>query len=481
MDARSSGNRFPFPAGRSSAFSPLRSALAVVRFVLPAALLAQCLLGCIVGGEKHAGVDEFPNSVYARVNGFLGESKKSEELGVPDLGDSLHTGVGFIVAAAKLAVAKIAVTQQTAGGTGALPALAKTAAGCSGLIGTWTDSLGKPGPLKLYTKDTLQVCLDAKAFDTVKNNETLIHVKSLTAYESGRIETAEISDADGDGIINPAAAAVSKASLIFTGSEKGVSEKTVLTVGPGPDNDYATESDNLVFAAFWAKTQGADTLARAVYADADSDGVAVDNGKASVVDLDLYQKGPSKDHPDALWSRAVLRMVVRYHVDAKEVRRVRFEMEDPAHRLSTGEILGGDGGPDFVMRDTVIAHFSTVGTAASDSLDTLDVRLTMKLGADFDSPADDTVYAIRAVSTQKSGDERRAEFAFISSKPILSGAGAEDGTISMAIEYRDGTSLTLDGTLKAKALDATIFARDGRKAHVTWDAEGRGVLFERLD
>lgn len=462
MDARSSGNRLPF--------RPRRASFAA------AILSAQCLLGCILGGEKHAGVDEFPNSIYARVNGFLGESKKSGELDVPALSDSLQTGAGFMVAAAKIALGK----QAAAEGMVAAQALKKAAAGCSGLIGTWTDSLAKPGPLKLYTKDSLQVCLDAKAFDTVKNNETLIHVKSVTAYVSGRVETAEISDADGDGIINPVAGGGSKASLVLTALENGILEKTVLTVGPGPDNDFATEPDNLVYAASWSRTQGADTLSLAAYADADGDGVAIDNGKPSLVDMDLFQKGPSPDHPDALWTRAILRMVVRYHVEAKEVRRVRFEMEDQAHRVSTGEILSRDGKPDFDMGDTVTAHFSTVGTADSDSLDTLDVRLTMKLGPNFSSPFDDTVYAIHAVSTQKSGDERKAEFTFASSKPIPSGAAPEDGALSMAIDYRDGTGLKLDGTLKAKALDVVLVDREGRKAHVTWDAQGRGVLYARL-
>src|SRR4051812_2231528 len=112
MDAPSSGNRFPSPARRASA--------------LLALLLGLCLQACIVGGEKHAGVDEFPNSVYARVSGFLDEGKKSGELGVPDLGDSLQTSGGFIVAAAKLAVAK-----QAASGLPAAHALAKAAAGCS--------------------------------------------------------------------------------------------------------------------------------------------------------------------------------------------------------------------------------------------------------------------------------------------------------------------------------------------------------------
>jgi hypothetical protein len=340
--------------------------------------------------------------------------------------------------------------------------------------------VGNPPPPKLYTNDTSTVCLDAKATDTILGNETLLHGKSVTTYANGRIESVEISDGDGDGILNPVAGGGSKASLLITATEKGITERTVLMAGPGPDGDFATEADNLIYALSWSRVRGPDTLAYASYADADSDGIAVDNGKPSLVDLDLYQAGSSDDHPDALWSRARIRMRVRYHVEAKEVVRVRFEMEDGARRITVAEVLAREGGADFDMRDTVIAHFTTRGTASSDSLDSLDVRLTMRLGADFDSPADDSVYAIHAASAFRRGAEARAEFDFVSSRPIPSGAQAQDGTMSMTLAYRDGTELKLDGTLKAKALDVIIVDREGLRAHVVWDAEGRGASYERL-
>jgi hypothetical protein len=448
-----------------------------------AAGLAAVFTGCIADGEKHAGVDEFPNSVYARVSGFLEEGKKSEEITAPPLGDSLQVGTGFIVAAAKTAGAGPAARKSAAAQAQARFAaapLAKAAAGCAGLTFTWTDSIGNPPPPKLYTKDTLTACLDAKATDTIPGNETILHGRSVTTYANGRVETVDISDADGDGILNPVAGGGSKATLVITATEKGVTERTVLVTGPGPDGNFSTEADNLIYTLSWARTQGADTLARAGYADADSDGIAVDNGKPSLVDMDLYQAGPSADHPDALWSRARIRMRVSYHVEAKEVHRVRFEMEDETHRVTVAEVLARDGGADFDMRDTVIAHFTTTGAAGSDSLDTLDVRLTMRLGADFDSPSDDSVYAIRVRSAFKSGDESRAEFAFVSSRPIASGAQPEDGNLSMTLAYRDGSALKADGTLKAKALDVIIVDREGKRAHAVWDAEGRGVSYTRL-
>jgi hypothetical protein len=478
MGSRSSGNRFP----------DFRSMRVIPSFAGPslavrslAALLAAALAGCIADGDKHAGVDEFPNSVYARVSGFLDEGKKSEEIATPPLGDSLRTGTGFIVAAAKTAgpaARKLAAAQEQA--RFAAAPLAKAYAGCAGVTFAWTDSIGNLPPPKLYTKDTLTACLDAKATDSIAGNETILRGKNVTVFATGRVETVEISDADGDGILNPVAGGGSKATLVVTATEKGITERTALMTGPGPDGDFSTEADNLVYTLSWSRARGTDTLALASYADADGDGIAVDNGNPSLVDMELYQAGPSEDHPDALWSRASIRMTVRYHVDSKEVRRVRFEMEDGAHRVTVAEVLARDGAADFGMRDTVIAHFSTIGAASPDPLDTLDVRLTMRLGGDFDSPTDDTVYAIRVKAAYKIGEEAGAEFGFVSSEPIASGAQPRNGTLTMTLAYRDGTGLKVDGVLKAGGMDVIIVDREGKRANAVWDGAGRGVIYKRL-
>lgn len=441
-----------------------------------AAIAAFALVGCIAD-DKSAGVDEFPNSIYARVDGFLEEGKKSEDIAVvPAISDSLAAG-GFQVVAAKRAGLKLAAGSAQGG---SLAALAKASAAPACTSGTLSVTLAPVVEPTKRTDATVIVCTDAKFFDAIKDNETLLRLRSVTTWTSGRIDTAEIADGDGDGIINPVAGHKSKSSIVLTTEEKGIKEKTVLTVGPGPDNDFDTEPDNLVYIGTWSKTRGTDTLGSAAYADADGDSVAVDNGKASLVDLVFYQKGPSEDHPEAVWSRAWLRMTVKYKVEAKEVRRARFEMEDGEGRVSMGEVLGRDGGPDIDMRDTVIARFVTVGKASGDSLDTLDVRLTMKLGADFDDKADDSVYAIKAVSRLKLGEESAATFSFVSARPIPSGKDPEDGTLSMVLEYRDGSSLSVEGRITAKVLDVIVTDRDGKRAHVVWDREGRGISYERL-
>lgn len=451
--------------------------------------LALLLAGCLTGDGKRAGVDEFPNSVYARVNGFLDESRKSEEIGAPALGDSLSLGTGIPVAAESAAVRAARKVSAAAGNSAwrGIPAGAgafgkRAAAGCT--AGSLTTSQRRDADQTsgdtLYVADSTTLCLDAKALDDIPGNETILRLKHVAAFTDGRIETAEISDADGDGILNPVPGAAAKAALILSAFEDGVLERTELIAGPGPDGDFDSEADNLVYSAFWSRTADGDTLARASYADGDGDGAAIDNGKPSAVDLDLYQKGPTADHPDAVWSRTRLRMVVRYHEDAKQVRKLRFDMEDGAGRISAAEVRALDGSEEFDMRDTVVARFTTAGTAESDSLDTLDVRLTMGLGADFDSKADDSVYALRVASTRKLGDERSAGFAFVSSRPIPSGGRPEDGTLSMSIEYADGSRLSVEGVLAEKSLDVTVEDREGRRAHVIWDQAGKGILYERL-
>ncbi|MDB5105002.1 MAG: hypothetical protein JWP91_2691 [Fibrobacteres bacterium] len=444
-----------------------------------AMLSALAFAGC-VNDDRSAGVDEFPNSIYARVNGFLDEGKKSESISpAAGISDSL-LGTGFHVAAGKVAGRKIAAASEAGAESAAMFGLAKSAAADSGCVsGSWTVTDSVPSPFK-YTINTLTVCLDAKALDSIKGNETVIRGKSVTTFNTGRIESAEFTDADGDGILNPLAGKASKANLAFSTLEKGVSEKTLLVVGPGPDNSFDTENDNLVYSASWVKTSGDDTLASAAYADADSDGVAIDNGKASVVDLDFYQKGPSEDHPDAVWSRAQMRLVVRYKVEAKEARRVRFEMLSTAGRHETGEVLNAQGGRDFDMRDTVEGRFVSVGTAAADSVDAVDVRLTMTLGSDFDAKGDDRVYAMDVKSRKKIGEEKSARFTFASDKPIPSGKDPEAGTLTMRLEYGDGSSLTVEGTVSPAMLDVIVKDRTGKRQHAVWDREGRGISLVEL-
>lgn len=445
-----------------------------------ALLLAACL-----NDDRSAGVDEFPNSIYARVNTFLDESKKSESIAVvPGVSDSLLGAPGFQVAAGKVAIPKIAAGFSSAAEAAVpLRGLAKAGADTGCIAGPITITDTVKAPLKT-TVNILSICFDAKALDSIKGNETVLRGKTVTTFHSGRVETAEITDADGDGILNPKSPAA-MANIAFSAVEKNtlgkdILEKSLLVVGPGPDASFDTEPDNVVYTASWSKTSGADTLGHADYTDADSDGVAIDNGKASVVDLDLYEAGATKDHPEAVWTRANLRLVVRYKVDAKEVRRVRFELETRTGSREIGEILNDTGGAVFDMRDRVNAHFYTIGAGGSDSPDTAHVHLAMTLGTDFDSKEDDSVYAIDVRARKHSGDERLARFSFVSDKPIPSGKEPQEGVLDMSVEYADGTTLTVEGEISPTRMDVTLKDREDKRLHVVWDRQGREISLEKL-
>ena len=452
---------------------------------------AALLLAACINDDRSAGVDEFPNSIYARVNTFLDEGRKSESIAaVPGVSDSLLDSPGFHVAAGKVAIPKIAAGfSQAAEAAVAAPlrGLAKAGADTGCVAGPITITDTVKAPLKT-TVNTLAVCFDAKALDSIEGNETVLRGKTVTTFNSGRVETAEITDADGDGILNPKSAAA-KANIAFSAMEKNtlgkeILEKTLLVVGPGPDANFDTKPDNVVYSASWSKTSGTDTLGYATYTDADSDGVAIDNGKASVVDLDFYEVGASKDHPDAVWTRANLRLVVRYEVEAKEVRRVRFELETQTGSREIGEILNDTGGTIFDMRDRVQAHFYTIGSGGSgspESPDTTHVHLAMTLGTDFDSKVDDSVYAIDVRTRKHSGDERFARFSFVSDKLIPSGKEPQEGVLEMSVEYGDGTTLTVEGGISTTRMDVTIKDREDKRLHVVWDRQGREISKERLE
>ncbi|GEM_PF-3583157 len=441
------------------------------------AILSLFLAACFKPDEqKTAGVDDFPNSVQARVNRFLEESRKSGEIAaVPPVTGEILGRPGFHVGAAKVGLLKASV------GSTPLSGLAKASAdtACSGTLKFDTTTITAPTKA---TVNSLTLCEDANLPDSTKGNKTVLHGSSVTTFLSGRVESAEITDADGDGKLNPVAGKASKARMILTATEAGITERTVLLVGPGPDNDFDTEKDNLVYEAAWTKTGngGKDTLGTAVYTDADGDGVAVDNGKPSTVDLDLYQKGPTTDHPDAVWSRIRMRMVTVYGVDAKEAKRVHFEMAGADGRIQSADLLNKDGGRDFVMSDTLQAHFLAVGASAQDTVDTMETTLIMKVGKDLDDKSDDSVYAMDVRVVKKLGEEKSARFAFKSDRPIPSGQKPASGTVSMKIDYGDGSSLEVDGKLSGQGLDVLVKNRDGKRQNVVWDPLGRGVTLETV-
>jgi hypothetical protein len=440
------------------------------RFLISALGSVLALSGCFLENDKTAGVDDFPNSIYARVDGFLEESKKAESLeGTPGT-DSLLIRQSFNAPP----VPKVSASAS-------LPPLAKRSASAAACPATITISEAKAPIGTRVTVDTLSVCMDSLWLDPIKGNEHIVRGKSVTRdTATGRLEIGEFTDADGDGFLNPNPGGASKVRLLFIVTDKGVTERTEMVVGFGPDNDLATEADNLIHLLQWSKTQGADTLGAAAYADADSDGVVIDNAKPSLVDVTWYAQGPTEDDETARWSRFRMRTWAVYGVKSNRPVRFSAESESGDGRLNTAVILAADGDETFDLADTVVARFQAVGTAPADSVDTLRTTLRIKLG-DFDAKADDTTYALRVMARKKLGEEVRADFDFVSDKPIPHGREPEVGTLTMRVEYADATFLDVAGKITETTVDVTATLRDGKRLHAVWDREGNGISLEHLD
>lgn len=324
-----------------------------------------CGTGCIHSDDtRTAGVDDFPNSIQARVNDFLADSKKSGEITTgAGAADGIGAQGGFQIGAAKSGAAKVTATQAVC-----------------------TLTLKYDTTLILNNATTvnhLTFCLDSTWKNPAVKNKTILEGSVTTTYSDGRIESTLIYDGDGDGILNAITGKNSKANVVFTKSFKGVVEKTTTLIGPGSDNNFDTEADNLIFKLNMSKIDTIlnDTLAYSLYSDADSssDGILIDNSKPSLVDLELYQKGPDKDHADGLWTKLKTRLLVKYKVEPKETRRIHYEVLTKNLHKHIADILNLKSEADIHFSDTLLVRFSEVSPNPNDTLDSTSTLLKMNL------------------------------------------------------------------------------------------------------
>jgi hypothetical protein len=547
----------------------LKGLLEAVSHAWLACSLTALLAGCLNEPERKAGVDDFPNSIYAQVDGFLEEKDKAGSFAAAPRPDSLLSPKGVGGPALPKFASRIPALP-TATATPRLPALPKgsaaailsaaplsaAAAAPSACNGTVAITETKPPRGSRITVDSLILCVDAALLDTIKGNERIVRGKSITTdTQTGRVEIVESSDGDGDGILNPDPARESKARIAITVFDAGVRERTDMVVGPGPDGSFDLDADNVMYSIAWAKTRGNDTLARtswedadgdgkvtadsaskvrlvlqtwtdgvlettvmvvgfgpdgdfdteadnliyslsfsrtrdgdtlawAAYTDADDDGIAIDNGKPSLVDADWYAEGPTEDEPGAVWSRFRMRILAVYGAAGQDLKRFSAEQETRGGRRLDASIRNLDGGEDFDLADTVLARFRVVGTAPSDTVDTLETSIRMRIG-NFEDKSDDLTYTLSVRARKKLGEERLATFDFVSAKPIPHGEDPELGDLTMRVEYedKDGEETVLDaeGRITEETVDVTALLRDGKRVHAVWDREGKGISLEVLD
>jgi hypothetical protein len=443
-----------------------------MRAVISNALLALVLLGCATEKEDDvAGVDDFPNSVYARMQGNLNDAGEGSQAPVP-------TGALSVLQGAPAAPQVGGLPKQ-----GLAPGLLKASFESIpdhllerfATDSTWIFFTVTQSDPEKTSYDTLFFKPGTQILDSVSRILGLVATKRTEVYKNGKVTLSMFRDGDGDGaIVTPLLGA--KVSVLFVNQLNDTSESAVLMTDGGPDGNTATEPDNRIYQAEWLRLSGEDTVSRAAYADADSDGVVIDNGAPSLVDLVFFERDP-KDKPEAAERSLNLRVIARYKQEPQEIRRfaaVERLRNGSRHAISMRNVEGGE---DLDLQGKTTVRMSIQETPESDSLESLEVESVIKpesaIGADRDS-----LFSYSAKAIKRLGEEREAYFAFTVGelgKPIAPKTQPRNGRVTFRIDYRDSTWVLADGELKEGALSASITARDGTLYVVDWDANGNMV------
>ncbi len=329
--------------------------------------------------------------------------------------------------------------------------------------------------LLVNVKDTAIVKWDDKAKDTVKDNENIVSFKRVSTYVGGKVETAEFTDGDGDKIVTAVPGRDNKVHLVLTTTDQGITEKTSLLVGAGPDANFDKEEDNTILEASWIKNDDSGmVLGTGVYLDADGDGVITDNSKTCIV-LARYSEFRPKDRP--LIEQVDFDAKVRVFANKAGDEPVSFSYKETTklHRVNQVSIKNRAGGDEIVKGDTMTVRLETTVTGADDTLKHATVDFVMNPGQDLKSDSDDVCYAIHIATQKKFGLEREAEFDFISDKGIPHGREPVSGTFSGSAKYANGQSASLKGSFSPTGFSAEYTGPEGNSLKVEYSKNGNLV------
>jgi hypothetical protein len=321
-------------------------------------------------------------------------------------------------------------------------------------------------------KDTAIVKWDDKAQDTIKNNENIISFKRVSTSLGGKVETAEFTDGDGDGIVTAVPGKENKVHLVLTVQESGATEKTSLLVGAGPDANFDKEEDNTILEATWIKTdKDGMVTGTGAYLDADGDGVITDNSKTCIV-LAKYSEFEPKDRP--LIKKVDFEAKVRVFANKAGDEPVSFSYQETTKlgRVNVVTIKNRAGGTEIVKGDTMTVHLETTVAAADDTLKHATIDFVMNPGQDLKSDTDDVCYAIHIATQKKFGLEREAEFHFISDEGIPHGQEPVAGTFYGSAKYANGQTASVKGSFSPAGFSAEYTGPEGNTIKVEYTKSG---------
>ncbi len=321
-------------------------------------------------------------------------------------------------------------------------------------------------------QDTAIVKWDAEAKDQIKDNEHIVSWKRVSRSLGGlHVETSLFTDGDGDGIINALPSKNSKVRITFTKADPGVTEKTVMLVGAGPNASFDDDSDNTILEATWTKTENGKITGQAAFLDADGDGVVVDNSKDCLVEARYSDLNP-KNRPLVKQVDFDAKIKVLAHKAGNEPKSFSYAETMIGGRVNEITMRNRAGGSEIVKNDTMTVRLETKVEDGNDTLQHAVIEFVMNPGNDLTSDTDDVCYAIHINQDKKLGFERHAEFNFVPDAPIPHGQDPKAGSFDGSMTYANGKTASLSGKFSPMGFTAKFIGPDGGSSQVTLTKNG---------
>jgi hypothetical protein len=340
----------------------------------------------------------------------------------------------------------------------------------TGLLDSWTSY------------DTATVKWDANAKDAISGNENVVSLVGRKVHTDGRIESYSITDAGGDGLIGGPGDVSKKLLTTLTttytkewwGRNPGTVEALVLEASPGPDGDFNTAGDNVIYTAKWSRLLGADTLAYAEYADGDGDGVIVDNGAAqpSIVDVIYYEKNPLLQ-PFVAYNRLFLKVKSNGNSANDVVIGVNGEQKLVTGRVNSFVVLDTTGDSTVLPGEMASATFKTTVTSAGDSVRQATVNVVFDPQTGLQADSTYLYYQLHMAEEKQAGFVRNTTFDFSTADPVKAGQDPTSGHLEMTVTYSNGKTASMKADfVTGSSFSGTYTDPDGNTKTVTWDAAG---------
>jgi len=328
--------------------------------------------------------------------------------------------------------------------------------------------------LLVKVTDTAIVKWDDKARDGIDDNENILSFKRVQIHPAGKVETAQFTDGDGDGLVSPTPGRKNLAKLTVTVTDKGAMETASLVVDAGADADFDLEGDNTILKAEWTRAVDGSLRASSVFLDADGDGVILDHSKDCLVEVKHAVLRP-RDRP--LVVRADFEAKVRLMAGkaGEEPVTLYYREEMIGGRINTIAIKNGEGGSEIKKGENLTVRLETHVPSGKDTLKSADIEIVMNPGMDLNSDSDDVCLEIHIATRKRFGLEREAEFHFISAEPIPHGREPVAGRFHGEATYANGKKAGLSGEFSPEGFSAEFAKPDGSVVKVTYGKNG-GVV-----